>query len=74
MGAVIEVETLSHPMMSESSMRWEKGPSAGRGGGGRGEQSARRASSRRERSKLGGPREQDATDHSSGKGPAEVPE
>lgn len=34
MGAVIEVETLSHPMMSESSMRWEKGPSAGRGGGG----------------------------------------
>lgn len=34
MGAVIEVETLSHPMMSESSMRWEKGPSAGRGEGG----------------------------------------
>lgn len=34
MGAVIEVETLSHPMMSESSMRWEKGPSAGRGRGG----------------------------------------
>lgn len=42
MGAAIEVETLSHPMMPEFSMRWEKGPSGGAGRGGGAEESGRR--------------------------------
>lgn len=75
MGAVIEVETLSHPMMPEFSMRWEKGPSGGQGGAvGQRRAVGEAGELRRERSKLGGPREQHAAAHGGGKGPAEVPE